>query len=239
MRDIKTEILNNYQDICATEYPSVGTAMTAVKQLQSLYRNYLFYELSQRHLTAEAEKKVSSILDKYTFPIEPMIIPKIEQRRIIQESVGDVTTIKIKNPKIYFSLTPGNRPDEAFQVLDNFLENVIAMCKTKYLRTGSSLLKIINSIVQRIDYTTPVDPAQDVINKTLEGLLRNFEVEIIKDAKIGDEFGNFDYFELYPNKNITEEFITSPAVISRENGRIEILMRGSLVYPEIDNSHHD
>ena len=210
-----------------------------MKQLQALYREYLLDSLYQRHLIAEIEKKVLAVLEQYTFPIEPTITPKVESSRIFKESSEDVITIKINRPRISFSLIPGKTPDEVFPLLDNFLESVVAMCKTKYLKPGSSLLKIINSIVQRIDYTQPVDPAQAVINRTLEGLLKNFDIEVINDAKIGDEFGNFDYFELNPNKNITDQFITSPAVISHDNGRTEILIRGSLVYPEIDTYRHD
>ncbi|WP_177797580.1 hypothetical protein [uncultured Duncaniella sp.] len=239
MRDIKTEARAKYQDSCNTEFSSVGTALTAVKQLQALYREYLLDSLYQRHLIAEIEKKVLAVLEQYTFPIEPTITPKVESSRIFKESSEDVITIKINRPRISFSLIPGKTPDEVFPLLDNFLESVVAMCKTKYLKPGSSLLKIINSIVQRIDYTQPVDPAQAVINRTLEGLLKNFDIEVINDAKIGDEFGNFDYFELNPNKNITDQFITSPAVISHDNGRTEILIRGSLVYPEIDTYRHD
>ncbi len=240
MRDITTKIKDKYQECCTAEYPSVGTAMTAVKQLQILYSDYLLEVLSQKRLTTETEKKVLLVLGQYTFPLEPTIIPKIEPSRIIQETIGDFTNIRINNnPKISFSLTPGKRPEEVIPLLDNFLESVITICNTKFLKPGSSLLKIIHSIVQRIDYTKPVDPAQAVINRTLEGLLRNFDVEILNDVKIGEEYGNYDFFELNPNKNITEQFITSPAVISRENGRIEILIKGSLVYPEIDTSYHD
>lgn len=235
MRNIKNKIIDKYQGCCGNEYLSVGTAMTDVKQLQALYSEYLLEALSQRHLTVETENKVKSILGEYTFPIEPTIITKSEPCTIIQEPSEEVTIIQIYNkPKIAFSLIPGKRPDEVFPLLDSFIDNAVEMCRTKYLKPGSSLLKIINSIVQRIDYTEPVDSAQSFINSTLEGLLKNFDVEVIKDAKIGDEYGSFDYFELYPNKNISEQFITSPAVISKANGRTEILIRGSLVYPEID-----
>lgn len=240
MSDYKTEIRDKYKECCTAEYASVGTAMTAVKQLQILYSDYLRDALSQRRLTTETERKVLIILRQYTFPLEPTIIPKIEPSRIIQETIGNFTNIKINNnPKISFSLTPGKNPDEVFPLLDSFLESVIAICNTKYLKSGSSLLKIINSIVQRIDYVNQADPAQAVINSSLEGLLRNFDIEVIKEAKIGDEFGNHDYFELSPNKNITEEIVTAPAVISRHNGRTEILIRGTLVYPYIDISQHD
>lgn len=240
MRDITTEIKNKYQECCTAKYPTVGTAMTAVKQLQILYGNYLREVLSQRHLTTETEKKVLLVLEQYTFPLEPTIKPEIEPCRINVETIGDITNIRINDKsEISFSLIPGKSPDEVIPLLDNFLESVITICKPKYLKSGSSLLKIIRSIVQRINYTKPADPAQDYINRTLEGLLRNFDVEILNDVKIGEEYGNYDFFELYPNKNITEQFITSPAVISRENEHIEILIKGTLVYPEIDSSHHD
>lgn len=240
MRDITTEIKDKYQECCTAEYTSVGTAMTAVKQLQILYNDYLREVLIQRRLPTEIEKKVLHVIEQYSFPLEPTIKPNIEPSRIIQETIGNFTSIRINNkPKISFSLTPGKSPDEVIPLLDKFLESVISACSPKYLKTGSSLLKIIRSIVYRIDYTKPMNSTQAEINRTLEGLLRNFDVEILNDVKIGEEYGNYDFFEMYPNKNIKEQFITSPAVISREKDRIEILIKGSLVYPEIDNSHHD
>lgn len=240
MRDITTEIKDKYQECCTAEYTSVGTAMTAVKQLQNLYNDYLREVLIQRRLPTEIEKKVLHVIEQYSFPLEPTIKPNIEPSRIIQETIGNFTNIRINNnPKISFRLTPGNSPDEVIPLLDKFLESVISACSPKYLKIGSSLFKIIKSIVQGIDYTKPVNSTQAEINRTLEGLLRNFDVEILNDVKIGEEYGNYDFFEMYPNKNIKEQFITSPAVISRVDKRIEILIKGSLVYPEIDNSHHD
>lgn len=122
MRDIKTEARAKYQDSCNTEFSSVGTALTAVKQLQALYREYLLDSLYQRHLIAEIEKKVLAVLEQYTFPIEPTITPKVESSRIFKESSEDVITIKSTDPGYLSVSSPARLLTRYFLFLIIFLK---------------------------------------------------------------------------------------------------------------------
>jgi hypothetical protein len=215
-----------------TDYNSIGEAQTSIKAFQTLLNKYLIDRLSSGNFPKELTSKMEKILEHYNFFFEVVIKAKIGSLEVIK----DINGIRISNPEIKYSVEIVKSPEQVLIELDDAFESIIQGVVPTYLKRERSMMQLLKSFQDRIVYSEGDSqiPETNDCNDMLELIIkRNFDVTLIKNAKYGDEYGNNDYFEISPMKNIHHEIITSPAIIRNVNGTNEVVWKGTMLIPDI------
>lgn len=201
-------------------FDTLEEAQKAVGELQAAQKNYLNDKL--KLLTAEKEAKVKEILEGYNYKVDAtirhLIVPGVA-RRI------DGGTF-IPDPSVQYHVTINKDFDAMIFDLDNLIKKTSTATEHPMLR--QSVDKLIMSIHQMIEYAVDESPEVKNYNDNLCKILRNyFKVEVINSttAMVFDE----KYFDIYEVTTVKRSFITSPALIESETGKV--ICKGAMLVP--------
>lgn len=201
-------------------FETLEEAQAAVADLQAAQKNYLDDKL--KLLTVEKEAKIKEILEGYNYNVDatirPIIVPGVA-RRI------DGGTF-IPDPTVKYKVTINKDFNAMKSDLDNLIEKTSTATEHPLLR--QSVEKLIRSIHQMIEYAVNESPEVKNYNDNLCKILKNyFKVEVINSTTALDF--NEEYFEVYEVTTVRRSFITSPALIESETGKL--ICKGAMLVP--------
>lgn len=221
-------------------HDSLGGALSAVRHLESALRRELKERFEALDIPREFKDRMGSVVDGYGFRLDPIIrtsLKYLPPRRVeYPAGSGMPSGFMVYDPVVQFKVEIKPSLDVLMADMERFLDSLMALARPEYLREGRSMKKLITGIAEGIGYMLPGESSDiaDEFSDTLCNILRrNFDIKIIDNPDTVDESLRDLYFDFTVNPYLEEPFMTSPAIVSMNKNRQEILHKGTILVPEL------
>ena len=208
-------------------YDSVGQALTAVKRIEDIIREYMMAKAKALDMPMELTSRLENILAQFAYPLRYVITAQLPVLSVRETPEAYV----IPKPLPRFMLSVNSMPDQVIADLDKRFDAILANLRIPYLKPGVSVSSMIKDYHDRIIFVQDSEETNDESRALCRRMERLFDVKVISETGPGDIYYNNLYFTMEGSPRVNEPFVTSPAVLSRTDGRI--LAKGHILIPTL------